>query len=70
MSFDYATSDGTATAGSDYTATSGTLTIPVNSTSGQIVVPTVADVIDEPAETFGVTPDVLLFAKGVIAVFG
>jgi hypothetical protein len=50
----YATVDGTATAPGDYTATSGTLTIPVNSTSGQIVVPTVADVIDEPAETFGV----------------
>ena len=35
----YATSNGTATAGSDYTATSGTLTISAGSTTGTFNVP-------------------------------
>ena len=36
IAVDYATSDGSALAGADYTATSGTLTIGVGSTSGSI----------------------------------
>ena len=48
----YATADGTATAGSDYTAKSGTLTIPAGSTSGTIAVPVIGDTIVEPNETF------------------
>ncbi len=39
VTVDYATSDGTAQAGADYTATSGTLTIPAGSTSATIEVP-------------------------------
>ena len=48
----YATANGTAIAGSDYTATSGTLTIPAGSTTGTISVPVVGDRTDEPGETF------------------
>ncbi len=39
VTVNYATSDGTAVAGTDYAATSGTLTIPAGSTSGTIGVP-------------------------------
>ncbi len=48
----YATSNGTATAGTDYTAKSGTLTIPAGSTSGTIVVSVKGDTLVEPDETF------------------
>lgn len=51
----YATSDGTATAGSDYTDTSGDLTIPANTTSGQITVPVLSDKVREADETLTVT---------------
>ena len=55
VSVDYATADGTATAGSDYTATSGTLMIPEGSSSGTISVDINDDSVDEPAnETFEV----------------
>ena len=52
---DYATSDGTATAGSDYTTTSGTLTIPAGSPRATIAVPILPDTDDEADETFSVT---------------
>jgi hypothetical protein len=48
---DYATSDGSATAGADYTATSGTLTIPAGSTSKTFNVPILNDADAEPPET-------------------
>jgi Ca2+-binding RTX toxin-like protein len=51
----YATSDGTATAGADYTATSGTLTIKAGETSGQIKVPVTGDTAVEGDETFTLT---------------
>jgi len=54
VSVHYATADGTATAGADYTATSGTLTIPAGSTAGTITVPVRPDTIDEANETFTV----------------
>ncbi|WP_354697406.1 hypothetical protein DSM112329_03032 [Paraconexibacter sp. AEG42_29] len=47
----YATSDGTAIAGTDYTATTGTLTIPAGTTTGTVTVPVTADAIDEDDET-------------------
>lgn len=50
----YATSDGTATAGSDYTATSGTLSFN-NETSKTIPVPIIGDTAVENNETFIVT---------------
>src|SRR5690606_38912421 len=48
----YATSNGTATAPADYTATSGTLTFVPGETSGQIDVPIVGDLLNEVNETF------------------
>jgi len=58
FSVNYATSDGTATAGSDYLAANGTLTFPANSSSGAeqtFTVTIIDDNIVEPQETFTVT---------------
>ncbi|MEN8119226.1 MAG: Calx-beta domain-containing protein, partial [Bacteroidota bacterium] len=44
--------DGTATGGTDYTATNVTVTIPAGSTSATATVPTTDDAIDETDETF------------------
>src|SRR4051794_15161398 len=53
MSVNYATANGTAQAGSDYTATSGTLTWADNETGGKkVTVPITNDTADEPDETF------------------
>ncbi|MET0028792.1 MAG: Calx-beta domain-containing protein [Candidatus Thiodiazotropha sp.] len=52
VSVDYATQDVTASAGRDYAATSGTLTIPAPSTSGEITVSVMGDSDYEPTETF------------------
>jgi len=51
----YATADGTAIAGADYVATSGTLTFKANQTSATIVVPILQDPLAEGNETFTVT---------------
>jgi len=51
VSVDFATSDGTATAGSDYTATSGRLTIPAGQTLAFIHVPVIGDAAAEGDET-------------------
>ena len=51
----YATSDGTATAGSDYTAASGTLTFAPQQATQTITVPVQGDGAIEPNETFTVT---------------
>jgi hypothetical protein len=48
----YATANGTATAGSDYHAASGTLTIPAGQTTGTITVLVNGDRVAEPNETF------------------
>ncbi|WP_283215005.1 Calx-beta domain-containing protein, partial [Methylobacterium trifolii] len=48
----YATSDGTALAGSDYTATSGTLTFAPGTTSRTITVLANGDTVFEPNESF------------------
>ena len=57
VTVDYATSDGTAAAGSDYTTTSGTLTFTAGSTDSQTVsVPVTDDSVDEDEqETFMLT---------------
>ncbi|RZJ75709.1 MAG: tandem-95 repeat protein, partial [Flavobacterium sp.] len=58
FSVNYATSNGTATAGLDYTATSGTLTFPANSPAGTVLtftVPITVDNIAEVSETFSAT---------------
>jgi hypothetical protein len=54
ITVNYSTTNGTATAGSDYTATTGTLTIPAGSTTGTINVPIINDTLVEPNETFTV----------------
>jgi len=51
----YATTNGTASFGSDYTATSGTLTFAPGVTSQPIAVPVLGDTLFEPDETFTVT---------------
>lgn len=52
---DYTTSDNSALAGADYTATTSTLTIVPGSTSGTITVPINSDLIDEESERFTLT---------------
>ena len=51
----YATSDGTATAGSDYTARSGTLTFRPRQTSKTIRVPIIDDNVEDDGETLTLT---------------
>ncbi len=55
LTVDYNTSDITAHAGSDYTATSGTLTFNPGDTEKFIPIPITDDASAEPAETFKVT---------------
>ena len=55
VTVDYATSDGTADAGDDYTSTSGTLTFDAGTTSKTISVSIADDTDDESDETFTVT---------------
>ena len=55
ISVDYVTSDGAATAGSDYEAGSGTLTIPAGDTVGQVEVTVDGDTAFEPNEDLTVT---------------
>ena len=52
LSVAYATADGTATAGSDYVATSGTLSFPAGSVAATISVPVLGDAAHERHETF------------------
>ena len=62
----WSTSDGTATAGEDYTAVSaGTLTLAPGAITGTLAVPTLDDVLDEAAEMLMVT---LASASGGAAV--
>ena len=55
VTVDYATSNGTATAESDYTATSGTLTFAADDLSKTVSVPVLDDAVDEESETFTLT---------------
>ena len=52
VSVDYATADGTAAAGADYTAASGTLTFAPGETAKTVSVALLDDAIDEGKETF------------------
>jgi hypothetical protein len=52
VTVDYATADGTAVEGSDYTSTSGTLTFGAGETSKTISVPVIGDTLDEFDEQF------------------
>ena len=55
VTVDYATSDGTATAGEDYTATSGTVTFASGETTKTVSVPITDDTEDDGGETFTLT---------------
>ena len=55
VTVDWATSDGTATAGTDYTAGNGTLTFNSGDSSRTVSVTVAGDDVDEPNETFTVT---------------
>ena len=55
VSVDYATSDGTASAGADYTAKSGTLTFAAGARSQTVTVPVLDDAHDEGSETLRLT---------------
>nr|AFI78505.1 serine proteinase precursor protein [uncultured bacterium ws156A7] len=55
VTVDYATSNGTAGAGSDFTTVSGTLTFAPGETSKTIIAPTIDDGAVEGEETFSVT---------------
>ena len=55
VTVDYATADGTATAGSDYTATSGTLTFQPGDTEKTVSVPITDDAVDDGGETLTLT---------------
>ena len=55
VTVDYATTDRSATAPGDYTATAGTLTIPAGRTGGPILVPINGDTLAEGDEQFTVT---------------
>lgn len=55
VTVDFETSNGTATAGSDYTATTGTLTFNQGETSKSLFIPFVSDSVFEGDETLNVT---------------
>lgn len=55
VTVNFATANGTATAGNDYVATSGTLTVPAGSSSATINVAINGDTTVEPNETFTIT---------------
>jgi endoglucanase len=54
VSVEYATADGSAEAGSDYTAQSGTLTFTPGQTTQTLTVPVLGDTLTEGSETFDV----------------
>ena len=55
VTVDWATADGTAAAGTDYTAGNGSLTFGAGEVSKTVSVPVTGDNVDEPNETFTVT---------------
>ena len=55
VAVDYATQDGTATAGSDYTTTSGTLTFAAGETSKTVSVPIADQTVEDGGKTFKLT---------------
>lgn len=55
VSVNYASASGTATSGSDFTATSGTLSFAANQTTATITVPTIDDTLVESTETMSMT---------------
>ena len=67
VSIDWETVDGTATAGSDFTSSSGRITFTAGETSKQITVPIVDDGGGEGSENFQIR---LINQSGVVIVNG
>ncbi|SET60767.1 RHS repeat-associated core domain-containing protein [Nitrosomonas marina] len=65
LTFDYQTADGSATAGSDYTATSGSLIFPAGQTEAEITVPVIGDTLLEAEESF----NLVVRAQGISQFF-
>ena len=55
VTVDYATAAGTATAGTDYTETTGTLTFAAGETAKTVSVPLIDDTVEDSGETFTLT---------------
>lgn len=55
VSVGWSTGGGTATPGSDYTASAGTASFAIGATTATVSVPVLGDLMDEPNETFEVT---------------
>ena len=55
MTVDYATADGTATEGADYTPKTGTLTFEPAETTKTIAVPIIDDTVEDDGETVTLT---------------
>ena len=55
VTVDYATADGSATAGADYTTASGTLTFDPGTTEQRVSVPVLDDAVDDGGETLTLT---------------
>ena len=55
VTFDWATTAGSATAGTDYVAASGSQTIAAGATTATVGITVNGDLADEPDETFGIT---------------
>ena len=73
VTVDFATADGTATAGSDYTAQNGTLTFTPGQTSRNITIAVTGDTVTEANETIlvnltNVTNATLADAQGVVTI--
>jgi hypothetical protein len=64
MVLSYATVDGTAVAGADYTAQTGNVTIPANAQTAVIHVPVAGEILEEEDETFSVQ------LTGIVSVTG
>ena len=52
VTVDFATTDGSATAGNDYTGLSGKLTFAPGETTQKILIPAIDDAVEEPTESF------------------
>jgi Ca2+-binding RTX toxin-like protein len=70
VTVDYSTADGTATAGSDYTATTGTVTFNPGQTTQTINIPVIGDLVGELDETFTVNLTNPNNATGITTAIG
>ena len=70
MTVGYTTADGTALAGTDYTAEAGTVTIPAGAASATIAIPVLGNLLLQPDRTFSVTLTGVVGVSSASAGFG